>query len=585
MSSKHREEYNIVNDRNKLNKSDELTETNDENDLNISNNSDCPDNNNKSQKTSSSKFTYLQTQCVNLVTVHGRPFSLMDDQAFKNIIAMTAISPRESQTLNSHSIKKIISEKAEIVRKDIAKGVKGRLISLKIDSATRLDRTFFAVNVQYIENASVVIKTLGVTEMWDRSTSDYLREKLLYILRKYQINVDQIFTITSDNGANMLKLTRSMNDILKGDISDDEDSDPECSDQLLDINFQSDDDVPYEITTVRCAAHSLQLAIQDALKEDESLPIIEHARWIVRKLRTPTMKNFIKSAKKNKAILDNNTRWHSTFDMLERLKTLKDFCSEVSGEALYCSHTFWDATDDLLSSLRPAKMCTKKLQEEQLTLSDFFHVWTKCYLDTSHVQTPLAQQICLFMKNRQQILMTNPTLLSALYLDPRFQVVLSSEEEALAVQHLNVTWRRILKIQAKYLNINQESEENVSLPSTSLAADENDEIELMLAQTEREKRHEQRVRYINTRADIVNTLQNFSNHARLPPKEKILTFWKEKALLEPQLYLLSQVVFAVPATQVSVERLFSSLKFVLNDLRYNLNENIVDDVLVIRNNK
>lgn len=138
--------------------------------------------------------------------------------------------------------------------------------------------------------------------------------------------------------------------------------------------------------------------------------------------------------------------------MLERLKTLKNFCSEVPREELYCSLTFWDAIDDLLSSLRPAKICTKKLQAEQLTLSDFFHFWTKCYLDTSHVQTPLAQQICLFMKNRQNVLMTNATFLSALYLDPRFQLVLLSEEEALALHHLNITWLRILKIQANDIN-------------------------------------------------------------------------------------------------------------------------------------
>lgn len=250
--------------------------------------------------------------------------------------------------------------------------------------------------------------------------------------------------------------------------------------KLLEVNFQSNDDVPYEIISVRCAAHSLQLAIQDALRGDDSLPTIEQARSIVRKLRTPKMKNIIKSSKKTKAILDNNTRWHSTFDMLERLKTLKDFCSEVPGEELYCSLTFWNAIDDLLSSLRPAKICTKKLQAEQLTLSDFFYFWTKCYLDTSHVQTPLAQQICLFMKNRQNILMTNATFLSALYLDPRFQVVLSSEEEALSLQHLNVTWLRILKIQAKDINTNQ-GDENFSHPSTSSAADEQDEIEFMLA--------------------------------------------------------------------------------------------------------
>lgn len=269
--------------------------------------------------------------------------------------------------------------------------------------------------------------------------------------------MDQVYPITSDNGANMLKLTRSMNDILREeDISDDESDSSESED---------------------------------------------------------------------------NTRWHSTFDMLERLKTLKNFCSEVPREELYYSLTFWDAIDDLLSSLRPAKICTNKLQAEQLTLSDFFHFWTKCYLDTSHVQTPLAQQICLFMKNRQNVLMTNATFLSALNLDPRFQVVLSSEEEALALHHLNITWLRILKIQANDINTNQEGDENFSRPSTSSAADEQDEIELMLAQTEREKRCEQRARYIHTRADITNLLQNFSNHKRLPLKENILSFWQKKALL------------------------------------------------------
>jgi len=32
----------------------------------------------------------------------------------------------------------------------------------------------------------------------------------------------------------------------------------------------------------------------------------------------------------------------------------------------------------------------------------------------------------------------------------------------------------------------------------------------------------------------------------------------------PELYILAKIVFAVPSTQVSVERLFSGLKFILS---------------------
>ena len=145
LSSHHPEEHKIVTERNKLSRSEEPVPVNDENDSNILNNSNRS-NNSRSENSTNSKLTYLQTQCVNLVTVHGRPFSLMNDLVFKHIIAMTTITPRECQSINSHSIRSLISEAADRVRMDIRDAMKGRLISLKIDSATRLDRTFFAVN-------------------------------------------------------------------------------------------------------------------------------------------------------------------------------------------------------------------------------------------------------------------------------------------------------------------------------------------------------------------------------------------------------------------------------------------------------
>lgn len=70
----------------------------------------------------------------------------------------------------------------------------------------------------------------------------------------------------------------------------------------------------------------------------------------------------------------------------------------------------------------------------------------------------------------------------------------------------------------------------------------------------------------------------------LPSKSSILEYWQQKKMTDPYLYNLAKVVLATPPTSVSVERLFSSLKFVLNNLRMSLNDLIIDDVLVVRNN-
>lgn len=581
LSSQHPDEYKIVNDRNRLAKD----ESNKENDSTLANTSTDSYNNNQpttSTTSSTNKYTFLKNQCVNLVTVHGRPFSIIEDLAFKNIISMTGISPREAQSLNSHSIKMFVSQAAEIKRSEIAAAIKGRMISLKVDSATRLDRSFFAVNAQYILDGKILVKNLGVTELYARSTAEYLKDKLLYIMRKYCILEQQIYSITTDNGANMIKMTQLLND---GDNdSDEDDTDTEPLEILLNNNVYDVDntepEIPYSVTSIRCAAHTLQLAVNDALQEDESIHTINEARSVVRKLRTPTMRNMLKASNKNKPLLDVATRWHSTLDMLERLVDLKEYCSQTPGEALYVSPTTWDALNDLITSLKPAKILTKVLQREQLTIGDFYYHWSKCYLETSRLYLPLAQFICKYIKIREKQLMLNPTFVSALYLDPRFNVVLSADEEALANKHLNMTWRQILKVEA----ISMPVPEDESSSTSQLVSDAVDEMESILAETEKIKYRNRRDRYVQTHANITALLENFSCHPRIPPTEDILTFWKNKAVCEPQLFRLATTVLATPATQVSVERFFSSLKFILSDLRYNLNDNIVEDILVLRNN-
>lgn len=52
----------------------------------------------------------------------------------------------------------------------------------------------------------------------------------------------------------------------------------------------------------------------------------------------------------------------------------------------------------------------------------------------------------------------------------------------------------------------------------------------------------------------------------------------------PELGELAFVALSLPMTQVSVERVFSNLKYVLSILRGNLDSCVIDDILVMRCN-
>ncbi|XP_043867344.1 uncharacterized protein LOC122757843 [Drosophila mojavensis] len=64
----------------------------------------------------------------------------------------------------------------------------------------------------------------------------------------------------------------------------------------------------------------------------------------------------------------------------------------------------------------------------------------------------------------------------------------------------------------------------------------------------------------------------------------VLNFWRERKSTHPELYALSKVCFAIPPTQVTIERAFSSLKLVLADNRNRLNHDTLENILLVKLN-
>lgn len=78
------------------------------------------------------------------------------------------------------------------------------MVSLKLYIATRLDRDVLGINLQFVKKKKQMIRTIGMIELKKRHTAQIIKEEVFRVLRSFGISVDRIYTITTDNGSNML---------------------------------------------------------------------------------------------------------------------------------------------------------------------------------------------------------------------------------------------------------------------------------------------------------------------------------------------------------------------------------------------
>lgn len=212
-----------------------------------------------------------------------------------------------------------------------------------------------------------------------------------------------------------------------------------------------------------------------------------------------------------------------------------------------------------------------------MTLSDFFAEWLDLKIKIKKSTKEFARNLILRMEQREKILLENASVLSALFLDSRFRILLKKNpiQKQTAITHLSRIWKRIQDLKPTS-NINEEQ---------LLANDESqndfdkymDSLELNSAIQP------------TTNEDILFKLQEFdlemSKRKRDPKSKHVMDYWDESKNLKPELYQLACVVFAAASTETSVERNFSALAFILNKYRGSLNDETLEKILFIRLNK
>lgn len=233
-------------------------------------------------------------------------------------------------------------------------------------------------------------------------------------------------------------------------------------------------------------------------------------------------------------------------------------------------------------------LATKELQRINYTLSDFYGQLIairenlKAYSNTAVQTNDLAAYLLTGLNGRLPLLLKNPLMVCAVFLDRRFSSELNTDEKVFALRALVKLWEGI---RSEYSQNNNSIENNTSFEfkhkDNVLENYFNAKgIEVMVDNLNNTPN------YMLTNVAMFDTLRNFDEKVgRQPTNKNVLEFWEQNKTKFPEIYLLSAIINAVPPTQTTTERCFSGLNFIYDNKRSNLSLILLEQILLIRLNK
>lgn len=264
-----------------------------------------------------------------IVTINGRPFSAMNDSGIEKLLKMLTKLMEEKIGMKIHvnidEVKSRVHEIPTQMKAQIMEETKNKLISLALDICTKNNRVILGINIQYILNGVIVIRTLGMPRLTQSHTAKHVADIVKSTLESFGIAVIQIYCVTTDNASYMLLCPQVLDNFAEMFEAENEDVTnlSEIDEEFFHRMLKDAVEVYFEkpladyVYSIPCGVHTFQLVIQDALKASTSASqTIEHAHDVVKKLRTPNIITVMKEQKLRLPIIDNLTRWDGKYTMV-----------------------------------------------------------------------------------------------------------------------------------------------------------------------------------------------------------------------------------------------------------------------------
>ncbi|XP_050064804.1 uncharacterized protein LOC126553723 [Aphis gossypii] len=181
------------------------------------------------------------------------------------------------------------------------------------------------------------------------------------------------------------------------------------------------------------------------------------------------------------------------------------------------------------------------------------------------------------MQRRETTLFDCDSFKLAIFLDGRVNVLLDENT-------LREAKNQLILLSSELHNIDPVIREGQSVSNNNIETDEVDDLELELRAAAADRSSGLVSNQDQVVLDIQREIVNFMQLPREDKSKNIMDIWTTLKKMYPLMYECALVALALPTTQVTVERLFSSLKFILNDQRNRMNPSLLEDIMVVRSN-
>lgn len=232
---------------------------------------------------------------------------------------------------------------------------------------------------------------------------------------------------------------------------------------------------------------------------------------------------------------------------------------------------FFSQITEIINVLKSLYFATKEMQRIGYGLADFQVSWLRIERNLQRIMAEgtmlnLVTELADALNKRKADVFNTPSMVAAIYLDPRVKFKLNNSQKELAILHL-----KKLHIRLNELNAVEPEEKNIA---NNTLNELNEEFEVMNGNCEE----------VDT-SQLMLLFAIYDNVKHIDIKCSVMDFWKKCKEEFPLIYPLSCIIHAIPAGQCFEERNFSSFSYINNARRTKLRPENVENILAIRLNR